>query len=307
MSTVLFILTFVVLTYLLQHLLILSPFQLISHSADSLENILGGLLQAHVTVASVALPLLIFVIERARDEEETRLPTSEVVMRESWVAPTTIFALLASAKMGWDYVALIPTSASVIVNALLFSLTVLLTARAILLTLSLSFSRVTLKEKGLNLIRRKAGASALESILVRLSENFLIGKAREFRVAFWLFGIDREAKNRFYVLNAITRGTLTDVNMVALKDFVDILPFKPLAKDAGAVADEQAEAGGEEDSERPAKETAERVFLVKRIGEQITEKSLPLILVERNSVESFDPLDYSDWIPRIFHVRQAHR
>lgn len=296
----------VALSYLLQYLVGLIPLcALTARETSSFESILGGLLQAHVTVAGVALPVLIFVIERAREEEETRLPASEVVMRESWIVPLTIFALLTSIKIGWDYVGFGTTTPAVLTDITMFSLTVLFTARAVFLTLKLSFSRRVLKEKGLDLIRRKAAMSAERSVRIRLADNMLARVAGELRIGFWLFGVDREARSRFHVVEATRRGTLVNVNVVAMKEFMEALRFKPTVREAGAVGQEQAAAGAEAEAqpEWPRREL-ERVFLVRRIGEEVTEKAGALILIDKGSVESFEAIDRANWVRRMFRLEE---
>src|SRR5262249_51347239 len=146
--------------------------------------------------------------------------------RESYIVPVAMFALVAGVKMACDLAVSASRSSSVLgVNVLLFSVTVLFTARALISTLSLSFSRVRLKEKGLDLVRVKAALSAEQSVHIRLAENTLLKAADELRIGFWILGVDRDARDRFYVIEVRRRCRLVDVNIVGLREFMDFLPF----------------------------------------------------------------------------------
>jgi hypothetical protein len=302
-QTVATALILVLLGYPLQYLLSWAPLRrLLVVSEQSIETLLGTLLQSHATVAGVALPLVIFLIERAKDEEETRLPASEVIMRESYIVPVTMFALFCAMKMAVDLAAAISRVPGVLaVNTIMFVVTVAFTARAIILTLSLSFSRARLKDRGLDLVRIKAAASAERSVHSRLSENALVQIAQEMGVGFWLFGVDRDTRDRFYVIEAVRRCRLTDVNRIGLRDFVEALPFKvpPARAIAGdATVDEDA-------SVRPGRQDREKVFLVRRIGDSIHERAGALLLVDKASIESFEGVDSPYWLRRIFRLDEA--
>jgi hypothetical protein len=302
-GTVVAIVGSVVFAYLFQYLTkLVSEGGFNAPERSSVESTLGSLLQAHVTVAGVALPILMFVIERARDEEETRLPASEVVMRESWIVPLTIFAFLTSVKIGWDYAGFGLTAAVVVTDAILFSATVLLTARAVFLTLRLSFGRSMLKEKGLDLIRRKAGMSAERSARLRLAENTLLRVCEELRVGFRLFGTDRDTRERFHVVDAMRNGVVVDVNAEGLREFIEALRFKPL-REAREVGQDQAAVGAEaEEQVQPASKELEKVFLGRRIGQKVSARAGGLLLIEKTSVESFESIDRRYWVKRIFRL-----
>jgi|GEM_PF-5962025 len=300
-ASILMVIVVVALAYPIQWIVtVLSGRPDTAIASPSLREILGTLFQAHVTVAGVALPILLFFIERAEEEEETRLPVSEVMVRESWISPVTAFALLSSVKIALDYVILGASKSVLLVDASMFCLILILTTRVIFQTLKLSFSRATIKEKGLELVRERAADSAERSINLRLAEGILLGAAERMRVGYWVFGVDREIRERYYVLETRRRGRIRDVNLFGLQQFIDALRFRSAVREAGALA--SAEAASETEASEPEgrRRERERVFLVRRIGETVSERTGAVLLVERGSVESFEGMDQAYWLRRIF-------
>ena len=95
---------------------------------------------------------------------------------------------------------------------------------------------------------------------------FVAGPA--IRVGFWLFGTDRETRERFYVVDTMCSGVVVDVNAEGLRELIDALRFKPL-REAGQIRQDQAAVGAEaEEQVDPARKELEKVFLGRRIGQR---------------------------------------
>ena len=305
------ILNTLVYAYLFQYLLtpLIGSFLPTRDAISQANGIIGGLLQAHVTVAGVALPILIFFMQRAKEEEETRLPASELMTLESWAFPVSVFAFLGAIKMSLDFSLLPGSLSALLVDVGIFTLTVLLTVRVVFRTLKLSFSRAELREKGLLLIREKATMSAEHSVLARLAENILLREARHLRVGFWPFGVGPAEHEQFFVLESHGQVRVTDVNLSGLREFIDELRFKPGVATAGPIPPAQAAGGEEIQSSSAAEEieigsSTETIFLGRLIGQMVDELPTALLLVAKQSVESFEGVNGEHWIRRIFRLER---
>lgn len=100
---VFFVLVFAILVLFSLLALLLMPGKLFLASYN-LKDYFLTILQVQGTIAAVALPLLIVVIEFSKDDRYVLVKRPEVLMRESWVFPIIAFALLGVAKIGLDIV-----------------------------------------------------------------------------------------------------------------------------------------------------------------------------------------------------------
>src|SRR5262249_31194089 len=119
-------------------------------------------------------------------------------------------------------------------------------------------------------------------------------------------GVDRDARDRFYVIEVRRRCRLVDVNIVGLREFMDFLPFKGMTRSAQAIAGDAVAADDTVSAVVARREKDQhKVWLVRRIGDAIHERVSALLLVERAAVESFDSVDPQHWVRRIFKLEDS--
>jgi hypothetical protein len=191
-------------------------------TGGQLTNLYTAMWQVQAGVAAVALPLLLFVIETSRDERQDASRRAEVLIRYSYALPAICIALLTTVHIGVS-VAKLDYPASFALDFGLFSLTISLTVVAYLKVLLLLFSPARLRGESIRLIRGRAILASIETWRHRLSLDVL----SDVMVAVGLgFSTDPPTgPGHYYPVNVKTGGTLTDIHLQKLKEFVWDLPW----------------------------------------------------------------------------------
>jgi hypothetical protein len=156
--------------------------------------------QVQAGIAALALPVLIFVIERARDERQAALHTAEVLGRESWSWPIIAFAFVGVARMGIDLTLFSGEQLVFLSDVGVLLLTVLLTLFAYFRVLRVILRPSLLRDRSILLASEKTRDVLLESVRLRIANNKLFQNAATFGVGYWPFGGSEDADH--FVLRA---------------------------------------------------------------------------------------------------------
>lgn len=190
---------------------------------DAIRQNYLTLWQVQMAFAGFALPVLVFVIELAKDDLGVARRTAEVMIRQTYVFPITISVLLLSLVLGFGADWFLSTRSYQLALVVL-SATVVLTLFAYGQALSLMFDRARLKREGKRLLLEKLASSVDASIDERIGVGLLLRFAGELGIRGGLppsFG-----DGRYLVLRARSTGAIADVNVWHLEEFVKQLPRK---------------------------------------------------------------------------------
>lgn len=241
--------------------------------------------QVQAGIAAVALPILLFVIELSKDDKQAAMRSHEVLIRETGVFPIIVFSLAGTFRIGLD-IALFPKEAVFLLDFILVFLgTIILAVFAYLSALKLLFSPARMKIRAMAVAKEKMDASLDASIEIRIANNLLFQKLEELKTGFWSFMPDRGEADRYLVLRAPTLGTLSDIHLGRLENFVNELPWKSPSK-IRVITDSDPQA--EETDSLSGSRQHEYVWVMKRYGETVTKKHNGLIRLDKTA---FDDLD----------------
>jgi hypothetical protein len=268
---------------------------------QNIKDFFGNLLQAHITVSGVALPILLFLVEKLQRDEEAIFPRYEVIIRESWLLPGIVFSLVGAIQISIDYFLLPLDAYALAFDSIVFIATVGFLLLAIYQTLRLSFDRGLLKDKGQKLVREKVAVSTQKSIDTRLADGILYSGLTALGITRYPGGVDRDARQRFHVLDAVRTGIIRDINLFGIEELIQHLKILIPAKKASSIASD-AELQSPETDRQDLIPSESKLYIAKTIGALVTEIDTGLMLFERGSVEVFEELNKDYWVTRIFTI-----
>jgi hypothetical protein len=260
-----------------------NPHVLKIRGGPSLSEAYTALWQVQAGIAAVALPILLFVIELSKDREHIALQTHAVLIRETWIFFIIVFAIAGTVRIGCD-IAWFCTEA-VFVTDLIFVLflTLGLTVFAYFRAATMLFSPATLKAKAMKVAKEKMQDSLDSSIELRLASRKLLLKLEELGIAgfFRPYGYPSD---RYAALKASEIGTVTDINLDGLEEFVKKLPWK---QPQHPFRLSELDLGLQnQPAEKPPKEN--RVWLVVQYQESLTAERPELLCLQKDAfVEAF--------------------
>jgi len=182
--------------------------------------------QVQAGVAAIALPILLFVVEAARDQQRAALPTGEVLIRESVALPIIAFSFLVTVRIGIDLFWFRNRTGVFVLDLVLTAATVVSALYAYQAVLRLNFSPAQMRDRSIALVEEKMRGVLLRSVKVRIGNNFLISQIRAVGISYWPFGAKRRENAEILLLRAPRDGYLSDIHVEALKQFVTRLPWR---------------------------------------------------------------------------------
>jgi hypothetical protein len=198
-----------------------------------LESAYTTMWQVQAGITAAAIPILVFIIELARDERQAAMRTHEVLIHDTDIWPLFFFALVGTAKIGAD-IMLAPTGPLFIIDLVLVLLaTMTLTGRAYYRAIRLLLSPVKLRAKAMEIAKRKMAASIDSSIAVRVGSHLLFAAAERLNVGYRPFMPEPHTRADFVVLRAPRTGLLRDVHLGKFSQFIAALPRKTSEKVVG--------------------------------------------------------------------------
>jgi hypothetical protein len=238
--------------------------------------------QVQAGIAALALPVLLFVIERSRDERQAALHSAEVLGRESWSFPIIGLSFVVVGRMGIDMSWFSENRLVFLSDVALFLLTLVAAIFAYYRVLQLILSPSRMRDRSIALAQEKTRSVLMRSVRVRIGNNLLAQRLNTFGVGFWPFGTSRREESQYLVLDVPRPGFFVDIHLGEFERFVGRLPW----------LSQPAQAGAEPSQPTPSPEIPEEsVWLLRRYGDRLTKEHLGLVRLRR---ESFTDLTDAD-------------
>jgi hypothetical protein len=245
-------------------------------------SIYTAMWQVQAGIAALALPVLLFVIERSRDERQAAVHSAEVLGRESWSFPIIGLSFAVVGRMGIDMSWFSENRLVFLSDVALFLLTLVAAIFAYYRVLQLILSPSRMRERSIALAQEKTRSVLMRSVRVRIGNNVLVQRLDTFGVSFWPFGTSRREEPQYLVLDVARPGFFVDIHLGEFERFVGRLPW----------LSQPAQAGAEPSQPTPSPERPEEsVWLLRRYGDRLTKEHLGLVRLRR---ESFTDLTDAD-------------
>ena len=252
--------------------------------------------QAQTALAGLALPILVFIIELAKDDTNAFAPTSEVLVRRTIVFPSIAFVLLSSAAfvVGAYW---FPGTVTYIIGAALLAGAVGLTLLAYYRALTLLFQRTTLKRASTDVLTERFTASIDRHARVRMGANLVLRAAERLGVRYSAIG-PRRQDSRFLVLEAPKAGFVIDLNAHHLEEFLKLLPWKAGASPVLA----PDRAGATPPAEVEPTDDIPAVTLLRVYGDRVYEADRRLLALRRDAFDALDKAELQRRLSAVFTV-----
>jgi hypothetical protein len=237
--------------------------------------------QVQAAIAALALPVLIFVVERARDEQLAALHSAEVLGRESLSFLLIGLSFIVLARMGIDLTWFADEQAVFLTDVLLLCLTLAAAIWAYFSVLRLLFSPSRLKDRSVALAKEKVREVILHSVKVRIGNNVLFSRLAESNIKFWPLGWSDSDATQYLVLDAPEPGFFVDIHVSGFAQFVSRLPWRT-GPQARTSVEPARPTQADEGSPDPV------VWLLRRFGDRLTEGNLGLVRLDRSLLAKSD-------------------
>jgi len=254
-------------------------------NGERLVSIYTALWGVHTSLAVVALPILLFVIELSKDQRQSATRSHEVLISETYIFPITLFSFAGAFRIGFD-IAWFPQRIVFLTDLIfVFLLTLFLTGYAYFTALNLLFSPSRMKTKAMALAKTKMEASLDESIEIRIANNLLFGKLRDLKVGYRPFTGDPQDNVEYLVLKTKEEGIVGDVNLAQLEEFVKHLPWRERPSATQVTSDNQIEL---EESEPPFPPEKEFIWFMKKYKEHFSKGNSALFRLDKAAFEELN-------------------
>lgn len=249
-------------------------------SEDKLRDYYLAMWQVQGAIAAFALPLLIVVVEFSKDLRHVAGKRPEALIRESWIFPIIVFALLGTVRLGIDIYWFL--NELVFIFDLIFVLvgTICLTIIAYTRMLSIMLNTQRMKQYSLALIKDLMASQLNHTIRQRIGNNMLVQSLQEIGLEVARFSFAR-GEDKEIILRCHNYGILYDVNIGKLASFVKELSRKNFnAKESIGTIESDFES-----VQKPSARKYPQVSWTKRYGQAITPEDNGLIVLDKSQYE----------------------
>jgi len=300
-KTVLFMAIFLVISILLSWILsTLCSGLFIVKTEDSLQEFYLNMWQVQAAIAAVALPLLIVVIEFSKDLRHLAARLPEALVRETWVFPIIVFALVGTMRLGIDITWFQKESVFWFDFLIIFIGTIGFTIVAYTRMLLIVFSPVKMQRISMALIRSKMYLQLNTTIEQRIANNMLLKKLRDLGLDLWPFSPSRDEEKKFFILRSQATGILCDIDLGKLEVFVNSL----LWRGAGPPPVLVSEVELEKDKIHGIREQLPKQYIwwMKQYGKSITDQNNGLVRLDRSKFNIPNPTALEAQLTRLVRL-----
>lgn len=247
--------------------------------ADLVVGTLQTMWQVQAAIAGVAVPLLVFLIQSAKDQGGAATHTHDVLVRNSLIFPLVVYSLMGTLEIGIAVLSF-PRGAVALVDFILILLpTVGFAVFAYLTVLRLLFAPARLRSEGMKVVRERMAKSLDASIDIRVGNNLLFACLRDVGVDYWPFSSSRDEADEYVTLRAHRAGVISDLHLGKLIALIESLPPKSDER-AGVVGVTESTSSSVREVSTPDQEA---VWLLKKYGQRIGSKDLAIVRIRRSS------------------------
>ncbi len=175
--------------------------------------------QVQGAIAAVALPLLIVVIEFSKELRDVAGKRPEALIRESWIFPIIIFALVGTIRIGIDIGFFLNELVFWIDLFLVFIGTICFTIIAYKRMLSVLLDSQEMKQSSVALMKDLMAIQLDNTIKRRIANNLLIKIVKEIGFEFTSFVPSLDRYSNATILKYHNSGYLCDINLKQLETF----------------------------------------------------------------------------------------
>jgi hypothetical protein len=192
----------------------------------SIGDLYTTMWQVQAGIAALALPVLLFVVERSRDDPRAVFRSPEILLRDSYAYHIMAFSFVVVGHIGLDLAWFGSSPPVLLLDLVLVGLTLVLAMYAYFKVVQLIMSSSLLRDRSIALARERLADAAWRTSR-RLEGGELL--RREFEslgVNPWVFETEDEATQLTISIRTDMPKYLDDVDVTTLRRFLNRLPRK---------------------------------------------------------------------------------
>lgn len=249
-----------------------------------------ALWQMQLVLATVAVPLLAFIIQMSTSEPSLRLPVVEVLLRYTYVFPIFVFVVVGVGLL--TVAVLVERTGAYFAAALaLFLVSLVLTTVSYARLLHLMSRKTLRQEKSEDFLIQRYREALWESTNQRIGVAILQVWLDANGVAYASSGfVDSE---RYLPLRIEGAGYMADIHLGRLLDFLSLLPWR----DRVEVQEE-----GDVPIPRQIEEERPRVILSQLLGEEFSATGAELLWLRRDALKYETPATWESRMVGAFRI-----
>ncbi|MFL5963980.1 MAG: hypothetical protein ACJ757_13920 [Gaiellaceae bacterium] len=262
----------------------------------SLNDLYTTMWQVQAGIAALALPVLLFVVERSRDDPRAAFRSPEILLRDSYAYQIMAFSFIVVGHIGLDLAWFGSSAAVVLFDLVLVALTLVLAMYAYFKVVQLLMSSSLLHDRSLALGNERMADAAWRSGRLLKGGELL---RREFETAGvnrWLFQNEDAATQLTISIKTSEPKYLDDVDLPALRRFLNRLPRK---SDVDASTTQTFPTASPTTTPEPA------IWYLLDYGRLIRPPGVAFLRIRRDAFEDIDEAGITSALNACVHLRAS--
>jgi hypothetical protein len=268
-------------------------------TGTSLDNLDTTMWQVQAGIAALALPVLLFVVERSRDDPRAVFRSPEILLRDSYAYQVLAFSFVVVGHIGLDLAWFGSSPAVVLLDLALVGMTLLLAVYAYFKVVQLIMSSSLLRDRSIALAKERLADGAWRTGRRLKGQELLRTELERIGLRPWVFETEDDAAQLTVPIRTDTPRYLDDVDVLTLGAFLESLPR---ATDSGA-------STGQGLSPAPASTTPAppepSIWYFLDYGSLIRPPATPFLRFRRDAFQGLDDATVTSVVAACVHLRAS--
>jgi hypothetical protein len=262
----------------------------------ALGDLYTAMWQVQAGIAALALPVLLFVVERSRDDPRAVFRSPEVLLRDSYAYHIMAFSFMVVAHIGLDIAWFGSSRTVVLLDLVLVGATLLLAMYAYFKVVQLIMSSSLLRDRSIVLAKERLADAAWRTSRRLKGAERLRKEFDAIGVDLWIFE-DIDPANQFTVsISTDIPRYIDDVDLTTLRRFLSRLPRQA---DVDATTDAVLTADPST-ATTPAKP---EVWYLLGYGNQVSPPETPFLRFRRDAFDNLDEASIASVVNACVHLK----
>jgi hypothetical protein len=265
----------------------------------SLSDLYTTMWQVQAGIAALALPVLLFVVERSRDDPRAVFRSAEILLRDSYAYHILAFSFVVVGHIGLDLAWFGSSRSVVLLDLVLVGLTLLLAMYAYFKVVQLIMSSSLLRDRSVALAKERLADAAWRTGRRLKGADLLQKEFDDLGVNRWVFETEDEAEQFTVSIRTDMPKYLDDVDVTTLRRFLNRLPRK---SDADASTDQVLTAIAAPAAATPPEPG---IWYLLDYGSLIRPTATPFLRFRRDAFEDLDEATVASVVTSCVHLKAS--
>jgi hypothetical protein len=265
----------------------------------SLADLYTTMWQVQAGIAALALPVLLFVVERSRDDPRAVFRSPEILLRDSYAYHILAFSFVVVGHIGLDLAWFGSSPSVVLLDLVLVVLTLVLAMYAYFKVVQLIMSSSLLRDRSVALAKERLADAAWRTGRRLKGGELLRTEFEDLGMNRWVFETEDEAEQFTVSIRTNTPKYLDDVHVTTLRRFLNRLPRKT---DADATTNQALTATAVPTATTPPEPA---IWYLLDYGSLIRPAATPFLRFRRDAFEDLDEATVVSVVTACVHLNAS--